>query len=344
MRANGARKVLWGLLAAWCVVGTLWVWGGAVEEDQCAKAKRKETEGDSTGRVCRGVGSEGGFQRVVVVVAGMPRSGSSVVFNAARLLMEEVDPNTVSGWHVDLADYVTKHSTRQMRAIAACSPHPPLTHLLHLQASLLIKVHKHSEFYALSGATLSPPVVDLVLATHRDLPDVVRSLRNQGNWTRYLTDDDITNPEVCSAMTGFPQGRMFQEADWARPEEWPRVAKMWLKCYTTIVQQTPPSILYEVPYSTNRTTLELVTALASRLAPFKGWSFTTTDLHRIATRVDKLLPPSCSPLSPEMHPISNLHKGHIHEKTEPTPLEALGMQRVRDDPMLAEWRAAKGYR
>lgn len=78
----------------------------------------------------------------LVLAAGMPRSGSTAVFNLARLLLEGQRRPLTSGWIEDVTEPV--------------------------QAALLLKVHEwHPELAQRA---------DLVLTSHRDLRAVARSL------------------------------------------------------------------------------------------------------------------------------------------------------------------------
>lgn len=82
----------------------------------------------------------------LVLAAGMPRSGSTAVFNLARLLLESQSGSLTAGWIEDVAEPV--------------------------QGTLLLKVHDWHPALAQRA--------DLVLTSHRDLRAVARSLAAVG--------------------------------------------------------------------------------------------------------------------------------------------------------------------
>ena len=367
-----------------CLVGG--VFGDDTERSRvlkCESAMHWETETDSTGRVCAdgALGSLDPDSPVLntppplnVVVAGMPRSMSTWLFNALRLLMAEADPNLVAGWHVDLKGFVESHLTKKGQTHAACcgkdSPEvrpatcgndtAPFSLLKQLDSSLLVKIHRPGEWSSFSGTNLTADAgVHAVFVSHRDLPDVVRSLRLQGNWSRFLSNEDLASPRFCYGP--LPKGRSFSEADWRTPATWPVVARTWLQCYNALHRISDPSLFVAVRYDDMRhnplaTLRHLADALVRAsehgrgLGPYRrtqdpsgpAWSFSDELLQRVHVKLRQLKTPRCSPGHIELHPVTHLHRGHAHPP-EVSDVERQGMDSIKADEHCAEWARSMGY-
>ena len=346
------------LVLLWVTFGPQLVDSEAVQrfylDQRCTLDRLLEDAEDSTHRSCADSGSTVGAMPLRIVVAGMPRSMGTWLFNALRLIMNEVDPNLISGWYQDLEVFVRPRLTRAGRAYKSCchaeragSPEAtcevsPFFFLTQADSSLLAKVHKVPDWHRFSnGANFTG--VHAVFATHRDLGDMVRSLRLQGNWSFKRTEEQIRETGFCYKK--LPRGPPMTEEDWRSPDAWVGIAQEWVKCSEALRNVVPSAQYYPIDHDAMKTqpmqTLRRIADILAAISP--DWTLDEETLKRVLRRLSLLKTPRCNPGHLELHPITHFHIGHSHTTTEITELERNGMAKVNADPVCHAWREQMGY-
>lgn len=259
---------------------------------------------------------------LVVVAAGLPRTGSTWVFNILRILLRMRDPNTVAGWYADLIAIWKNHKTHKYDNMKESW----LEAYQSLGTSLLIKTHGPGAFRSFSrGLPLSS--VHLTVLTHRDLRTEVRSWVYQ-NW----------NSSIHAGHIG--------DTPFADSSQWVHVAHRILDERNSTLASIGKGSYLDIRYEDwsqkgDDAQLHIVRAIADRLE----WPFTDEELLAAIFEVKRIIPPADGARL-MYNPISKLHPGHTRIDTkEPKFLDALkaGFEAIEQDPLCSDFLVKQGY-
>lgn len=321
---------------------------------------------------------------LLVVAAGGSRSASTWVYNVARILLRVRDPNSVAGWYEDLAATVGAYAqlvpgNDTYGEVAAASR---LEALRSLDTSVLVKVHLVQEWATLlggehrpskagrggwgvlGGGADEPPVVpmvelseaaDVVLTSHRDVREVVRSLRHMG-WGTRVNPAAFSHPDFCrrpydSRWAPVPLGT----AGYADADAWVAMARAHLLCRERLLASAGDKLVLDVaaealPGASAAAQLRLVRSIA---AAFE-WPYTEAELVGVVTEVARLRVPPCGAPAGGgggvggaqlvLNPTTHIHRGHIRlAAANVEAVDAAGVAAIEADPVCRAWLVRHGY-
>lgn len=260
---------------------------------------------------------------LVVVAAGLPRTGSTWLYNVLRILMRKRDPNTVAGWYADLISLWKNHKTGKYRYMNATW----LEAYKSLNTSLLLKMHGPGPFKLFSRGGKLSELADLTVTSHRDLRTEVRSWVYQ-NWNSSIHSGDINH-------TPFGD-----------PRQWVRVARHILNERRATVESIGMGKYLDIGYEEwMGRGIETQTHVVGRLAAELDWNFTEHELRDVVDETERLQPPAEGALL-MYNPINKLHPGHTRvDADNPQFQQALerGYQAILNDPMCNEFLKTMKY-
>lgn len=321
---------------------------------------------------------------LVVVAAGGSRSASTWVYNVARVLLRERDPNTVAGWYEDLAGLVAAYAEPGGASANAATGGGALESLRSLDTSVLIKVHLVQEWATLlggeapprpfappsawagwwgwgGGTAPEPPLIsltelsegaDVVLTSHRDLREVVRSLRHMG-WGTRVNPAAFDHPDFC---------RRPHDPRWAPPPVgaagyadaavWVNMARAHILCRDRLLASAGARVVLDVPAevlagpAAAATRLRHIRTIAAAL----DWPYTEAELEGVVTEVARLRVPPCTPEGGSgvrrlvLNPTTHIHRGHIRlGAANVEAVDAAGVAAIEADPVCRAWLVKHGY-
>lgn len=260
---------------------------------------------------------------LVVVAAGLPRTGSTWVYNVLRILMRKRDPNTVAGWYADLIAIWKNHKTGKYDHLKESW----LEAYKSLNTSLLLKMHGPGPFKLFSRGGKLGALTDLTVITHRDLRTEVRSWVYQ-NWN-------------SSVHSGRISGTPFSD-----PQQWVRVAEHILNERRTTLASIGEGNYLDIRYEDWMgkdidTKIDIVERLADELA----WDFSPDDLRDTVIEADRLEPPAGAAVL-MYNPVNKLHPGHTRVDSNNEEFkQALdnGFQAILDDSNCHDFLEQKHY-
>lgn len=320
---------------------------------------------------------------LLVVAAGGSRAASTWVYNVARILLRVRDPNTVAGWYEDLAAMVGAYAqlvpgNDTYGEVGAASR---LEALRSLDTSVLIKVHLVQEWATLLGGEHRPPkagggrwgapwgradeppdvpmvelseAADVVLTSHRDVREVVRSLRHMG-WGTRVNPAAFSHPDFCrrpydARWAPAPLGA----AGYADADAWVAMARAHLLCRERLLASAGDKLVLDVPAealagASAATQARLVQAVAAAF----DWPYTDAELAGVVTEVARLrVPPCAAPAGGGggggvhlvLNPTTHIHRGHIRlAATNVEAVDAAGVAAIEADPVCRAWLVRHGY-
>eukprot|EP01065_Artemidia_motanka_P014670 TRINITY_DN18523_c0_g1_i1.p3 TRINITY_DN18523_c0_g1~~TRINITY_DN18523_c0_g1_i1.p3 ORF type:complete len:175 (+),score=39.99 TRINITY_DN18523_c0_g1_i1:632-1156(+) len=174
---------------------------------------------------------------------------------------------------------------------------------------------------------------------------MVRSLRLAGNWSRVVSDEEMSGSEFCRKWVDPRLGgsRPFTKDDWESPGKWVHLAKQHAICADRLRDRVSPSAdggVLQYSSIAKEPWKDILRRLAEALGRHRGWVFTDDDLARIAGRLRLLRAPPCDGHM-ELNPASHLHRGHVHkhgakgDSISGQDVEARCMAAVREDAFLS---------
>lgn len=260
---------------------------------------------------------------IIVVAAGLPRTGSTWVYNVLRILMRKRDPNTVAGWYADLIAIWKNHKTGKYDNMKQTW----LQAYSSLNTSLLLKMHGPGPFKLFSRGGKLGDLADLTVITHRDLRTEVRSWVYQ-NWN-------------TSVHSGNIAGTPFSD-----PGQWVRVAEHILKERASTLKSIGDGRYLDIRYEDwvgkgIDTQVQVLRKLADEL----GWVFTEDDLRETAIEAERLEPPANGALL-MYNPVNKLHPGHTRVDSENPEFKlalARGFEAITHDEACNEFLREKMY-
>lgn len=260
---------------------------------------------------------------LVVVAAGLPRTGSTWVYNVLRILMRQRDPNTVAGWYADLQNIWRNHKTHRYDNMKVSW----LEAYRSLGTSLLIKMHGPSPFRGFSRGLSLGEGADLTVLTHRDLRSEVRS------W-------------VYQNFNASVHAGRVDDTPFGDSAQWVRVAHKILaernSTLNSIAHGNALDIRYE-DWSGQGPDAQL--AVVRQIADKLDWHFDDDQLRDAILEAARIHPPDDGAVL-MYNPVSKLHPGHTRiDANDPTFQNALrnGFRAIEQDGTTAEFLKSQGY-
>ncbi|CAN8065865.1 unnamed protein product [Agarophyton chilense] len=248
---------------------------------------------------------------LVIAAAGLPRTGSTWVYNVLRILARIRDPNSVAGWYADLINIWKNHKTRRYEHMKESW----LTAYRSLNTSLVIKMHGPGPFKLFSHGSPLEKGADLTVITHRDLRTEVRSWVYQ-NWNSSIHSGDINS-------TPFKD-----------PNQWVRVAHHILDERKSTLKSIGSGRFLDIRYEEwNNQPLEKQVAVIKQIADELDWDYTSAELMATAIEAARLEPPANDAVL-MYNPVNKLHPGHTRvDATNPDFIKALksGFRAIEQD-------------
>lgn len=260
---------------------------------------------------------------IVVVAAGLPRTGSTWVYNVLRILMRIRDPNSVAGWYADLIAIWKNHKTHRYDNMKVSW----LEAYRSLNTSLLLKMHGPGPFKLFSHGKPLSHSADLTVITHRDLRTEVRSWVYQ-NWNSSIHAGDIENTPFGDAT------------------QWVRVAHHILNERKTTINSIGDGRFLDIRYEEwNQHDLDAQIRVVATLANQLDWDFTDSDLRAAAIEAARLEAPAAGAVL-MYNPVNKLHPGHTRiDSDHPSFKIALekGYNAITEDPDCNAFLRSKHY-
>jgi len=261
---------------------------------------------------------------LVVVAAGLPRTGSTWIYNILRILMRIRDPNSIAGWYADLQAIWKNHKTHKYDHMEVSW----LEAYRSLGTSILLKMHGPSAFRGFSRGDSLSTGANLTVLTHRDLRTEVRSWVYQ-NWNSSIHKGEI-------AKTPFID-----------PDMWVQIAHKILRERNTTLDSVGTGCrLLDIKYEDwNHKPEEVQLGIVQQLADALDWDFTITELKDAVLEAKRIHPPRDGARL-MYNPVSKLHPGHRRVNSEdPAFVQALelGYKAIEDDEISGRFLRENGY-
>lgn len=261
---------------------------------------------------------------LVVVAAGLPRTGSTWIYNILRILMRIRDPNSIAGWYADLQAIWKNHKTHKYDNMDISW----LEAYKSLGTSILIKMHGPGAFKGFSRGYSLSTGANLTVLTHRDLRTEVRSWVYQ-NWNSSIHSGEI-------AKTPFID-----------PAQWVKIAHRILhERNSTLSSAGTGCQLIDIKYEDwNHKSAEIQLGIVQQLADALQWDFTTQELKDAVLEAKRIRPPHDAARL-MYNPVSKLHPGHTRINSEdPAFVQALelGYKAIEEDPISGGFLRENGY-
>ncbi|KAI0565588.1 P-loop containing nucleoside triphosphate hydrolase [Gracilaria domingensis] len=260
---------------------------------------------------------------LVIVAAGLPRTGSTWVYNVLRILARIRDPNSVAGWYADLINIWKNHKTGRYDHMKESW----LTAYKSLNTSVVIKMHGPGPFKLFSHGLPLEKAADLTVITHRDLRTEVRSWVYQ-NW-----NSSIHSGEIDSTPFGDPS-------------QWVRVAHHILDERKSTLKSIGSGRFLDIRYEDwNNEALEKQLEIIGQIANELHWDYTKDELMATAIEAARLEPPANGAVL-MYNPVNKLHPGHTRvDATNPKFVHALqnGFRAIEQDPDSGQFLQLKNY-
>jgi len=307
---------------------------------------------------------------LLVVAAGGSRSASTWVYNVARILLRVRDPNTVAGWYEDLAGLTGAYAQLEAgndtyRHVGVASR---LDALRSLDTSVLLKIHLVQEWATLLGgadvstttatggasdADLVPltelsAAADVVLTSHRDVREVVRSLRHMG-WGSRVNPAAFDHPDFCRRPYDARWAPSPLGADGYRDADaWVNMARAHILCRERLLASAGDKLALDVAAEELHSAPAAVALRHIRtVAAALEWPYTDAELEGVATEVARLRVPPCHSgygVQLVLNPTTHMHRGHVRLAAENVgAVDAAGVAPIEADPLCRRSLVAHGY-
>lgn len=258
---------------------------------------------------------------LIVVSAGAQRSASTFLYNALRILLRIRDPNTVSGWYVDLKHLYQVYAQKMPRNgsnVADISAGNPLQAFQSV-GSLLVKIHTVRDWHDFLGGNEIEPemenVVDAVYTSHRDMRDAVRSIRDMG-WGVKVSPSEMAEADYCRRVPRRRRPRQFfRREDYALDDTWVTVAKTQIVCREVLIEAAGSKLRLDVNAEDVQSMDERETvALLQEMSRDLDYAYSNAELELAAKELRRLRPGRCDggfDVEMSVNPVTHLHKGHV---------------------------------
>lgn len=279
---------------------------------------------------------------LIVVSAGGQRAGSTMLYNALRILMRIRDPNTISGWHQDLTNildqYGHEHRNSSISSAAA---------LRSTGTSVLVKVHHVADWAVFqwgSSADMRGNLLrkesDLVFTSHRDVCETVASVRRMG-WGQYIRASDLNRDDFCVLPHRGRRGLV--DSDYERPNTWVLQAKAILSCRKRLLDAAGSNLAedFEMRDLVNLDSDKAI-KLLSTIAKHLEFAYTNEQIKLAASELLTITAPKCNGVL-NVHPVTHLHRSHINADHKVSEVEEQGIRAIKNDAQLAKWLRDNGY-
>ena len=281
-------------------LNSLKVWGTGRVEDYESDAVSLNADDDSP-------------RPIFVVIGGAQRTGSTVVFNALRILMRIRDPNTISSSNRYYDVLVP--GTNKLKALKTTG------------SSILLKIHTDSEYHDFVGSVTNKNFaenVDLLVMTHRDL-----------------------RSGVLSAYRKFPE---LTETEESLDEMWVTACRMLVAQRKSVLGMIGPqdsTPIVEIRYEnwkngSNREMLSMVRQLGKSIP----WKYTEDDYVRTVDELKRLRGPPRGPVNGpriDWHFVNLMGRHHVAEGNLSQDIVNSAGRAVEGDPLCNQFLQEQGY-
>lgn len=272
-------------------------------------------ESDAHSRNARFLDETGAPHPLFVIAGGAPRTGSTLIFNALRILMRIRDPNTVASSNWMLAKLVPENRTLEQ--------YDRIKLLRTLGTSLLVKVHTANQYYQFAGPLHEKKFadeVDLLVTGYRDLRE-----------------------ETVSALKMFVRNR----TEWETQGRWTEMCRALIRRRDSLIKEASGRVpIVDVRYEEWRDAGEQgMWALVKRLAEQLPWAYTDEELRRTVSEVRKMRVPRGGEIGErvEWHVANLMSPKHISVEHLSEDLIDMGVNAVGNEPTCAQWLVEKRY-
>ena len=256
-----------------------------------------------------------GPRALFVVAGGAPRTGSTVVYNALRVLLRTRDPNTVASSEWMLAKLVPENrSETEFDRVGL---------LRSMGTTVLVKLHtakQYREFVGPGHTGRFAGEVDLLVSGYRDLRE-----------------------ETASALKMFEPDR----AEWGREGRWREMCRALVRRRESLIKEAGAvvpvvDVRYEDWRGAGRAGLE---ALVRRLAAALPWAYEEADIQSTVREVGRLRVPTGGEPGKrvEWHVANLMSPKHISTERLAEEVVRMGRRAVETEPTCGAWLAEKGY-
>lgn len=300
-------------------------------------------------RVCRDAVGVETTAPLVVVAAGATRAGSTWLFNALRILMRIRDPNTVSGWHRDLAAW---HEQYAVVAGGNGSVGGRAEAFRRMGTSVLVKVHLLQDWDEFQGGAGEPDVemesdVDAVFTSFRDVRQVVRSVRDMG-WGVDVDLQRMRHPDFCKKRVLRERGKWLGRGAYRDGSVWVRQALATIRCRSVLLEAAGGKLKMDVKAEDMRGLgLDATVKVLGEMGEHLDYAFSPAELEAAARELLRLRAPLCGDGGETMdvNPVTHFHRGHtrVGKSAAAAAWERGGMAAIGRDAECGRWLRRHGY-
>lgn len=260
---------------------------------------------------------------LVVVAAGLPRTGSTWIYNVLRILMRQRDPNTIAGWYADLQNIWRNHKTHRYDNMQVSW----LTAYKSLGTSILIKMHGPSPFRGFSRGLSLGEGADLTVLTHRDLRSEVRS------WVYQNFNSSVHAGKVDDTPFGDSA-------------QWVRVAHRILTERNSTLNSIGNGNYLDIRYEDwNDKDADAQLAIVRSIADKLEWHFDDDQLRDCILEAARIRPPDTGAVL-MYNPVSKLHPGHTRIDAQDESFQKAlqdGFHAIEEDDTTSRFLRSQGY-
>ncbi|KAJ8906995.1 hypothetical protein NDN08_003478 [Rhodosorus marinus] len=274
----------------------------------------------------------------LVLVMGLPRTGSTIVYNMIRKALEADNPNTLSGYVSDLVSTAKTFSTDDSASAALA--------LKSMGVPLVVKLHLMPHIYQMFGSVQRAPSelgIDKIICTSRDVRMQVLSNIRMG-WSSMVYEENLLEENFC--LEEFQNTRLLSPSDLKDPKTWVLQARAQIRCLDKIKDWAgrdgiqwirTEDIPHKFADAQGRAWLK------QELEPLPGTrQRSESELEILATLLDGIKPLQCSS-TVAVNPSTHMHRGHIRTSAALQEYERAGIDAIEADPDCSTWLSQHGY-
>mmetsp|Transcript_33977 Transcript_33977/g.133254 ORF Transcript_33977/g.133254 Transcript_33977/m.133254 type:complete len:272 (+) Transcript_33977:286-1101(+) len=269
---------------------------------------------------------------------GLPRTGSTIVYNMIRKALEADNPNTLSGYVGDLVSTARAFSTDDSASAALA--------LRSMGVPLVVKLHLMPHIYQLFGPVQQAPAelgIDKIICTCRDLRMQVLSNIRMG-WSSMVYEENLLQEDFC--LGELKSTQLLSPSDLEDPRTWVLQARAQIRCLDKIKDWAGRDGIQWI--RTEDIPRKFADPqgrawLKQELEPLPGTrQRSESELEVLATFLDGIKPLQCSS-TVAVNPSTHMHRGHIRKSEALKDYERAGIEAIEADPDCSAWLSEHGY-
>lgn len=218
--------------------------------------------------------------------------------------------------------------------------------------SLLVKLHLVQDWHEFQGGgeadTSMERHVDAVFTSHRDVREVVRSVRDMG-WGVKVQLTRLAHPDFCKKRNVREMPKYLRSGQYREQSVWIGQARASIKCRDALIESAGSKLKMDVKAESVRGLSRDETAKILReMGKHLDYEYSERELQAAADELGKLRSPKCDGgfgVEMDVNPVTHLHKGHVRfvKSAAAVAVERRGMQAINSDEVCAQWLKEHGY-